>query len=492
MIIYESPKKATPRQIGSKACSLAHLQEIGIAVPEWFAISVNCFIDFIYNHRDAYINLINHYSEAKRKKFVKLLEGTDFTVETKQEVLKAIGRHFNDNDRLSIRTSVTDETSKHPYIGTFESYMFVKPNEKIFEYIKKCYISCFSEKIMSFRANYKLLNHNLGVAIIIQKTIDSDYSGIIYTTNPRTNNTTETLITVAPGLNRRNAFYEQSCDSVLLSGEEIKTDMSKTKYRIPNDIVLKLQKLGQTIEKSYNPRVAQDIEFAIKDGNIYILQTRPIPNYINIDKHKTHIILDSTKLNNSLRGITTPLTYSFVKDLYRKTQTQILRNKHVSDEDISQAERCIDRAVCFYENKIYLREDYHKTIASLYKNKGKKIRISKYSHLKINNHVSDSVFNRLIQPYENNDFQDYTNLQLIETYRDLESELFNDFVEVIMDDEKIEKCQKKLSRLLEKANIYNSHKIIKGILAPHNTQILERNKQYVEIIKEIGRDPRLV
>ena len=64
-------------------------------------------------------------------------------------------------NRIAVRSSAIDEDSgEFSFAGMLESYLDV-PKEEIFEYIKKCYISCFSERIMEYRLNNNLINDNI-------------------------------------------------------------------------------------------------------------------------------------------------------------------------------------------------------------------------------------------------------------------------------------------------------------------------------------------
>ena len=151
MIIYTVGQKPVLKQIGGKAYNLAHLSNISVNVPKWFALTSICFDDFIYEHREEYFKLLDNYSEANRKKIIKLIEATDFTDDTKKKVLAQIAKTFDKKDLLSVRSSATDEDGKkHSFAGMLESYLYVKQSEDIFAYIKKCYISCFSERAMKY------------------------------------------------------------------------------------------------------------------------------------------------------------------------------------------------------------------------------------------------------------------------------------------------------------------------------------------------------
>ena len=505
MIIYESNKRAASEQIGIKACSLLHLDKVNMETPEWFALGSDCFRDFIYDHRDEYFSLIKRYSEAKRQKFVKSLERTEFTDETKAKIIRAIHKHFAPDDLLAIRTSITDADLDIPFTGMYQTYLFVKQNEKLFTYIKKCYLSCFSEKAMSYRFKNNLLSREFGAAIIIQKMIDPDYSGIIFTTNPLTNDANQTLITITRGVSHRDTLGDQnSIDIIVDKNDGILTDLDRAKILLNEELVNKLYRIGQTIENSFEPRVAHDIEFVIKGDKFYIMQTRPMAEYLHIDKSKPHTILDSSMLSEGLKGVTTPLTYSFERDTFCDIQKQLLQNDNLSEEDFRDAAALVDKSICFYENKIYVRMKEYKKISELHKNQDSLKGLKKLQHLidkksqslarlRVENEIFDEKFDKVTKTYTSSSFKGYTNMQLIESYRDLQNELASDFFVQVANSAKIDRNFDKLLNYAEAANIYDAKNRLIRILYTNNIpNEIARDKAFRDIIKEIRREPLLV
>ena len=505
MIIYEDNKRAASEQIGIKACSLLHLEKIGMETPEWFALGIDCFHDFIYDHREEYFSLMKNYTEAKREKFVKALERTEFTEETRAKIIRAIHKHFAPEDTLAIRTSITDADLNAPYIGIYQTYLFVKQNEKLFAYIKKCYISCFSEKAMSYRAKHNLLRREFGAAIIIQKMVNPDYSGVIFTTNPNTNNANETLITITYGVSHRNTLYDQnSVDIIIDKTDGIKTDLQLQKIILSEDLVMKLYRLGQTIENSFDQRVAHDIEFVIVGDKIYIMQSRPIAEYLHIDKNKTHTVLDSGIFSDGIKGATTPLTYTITREFFIDVQKQIIQNLNLPEDDAENAAANVEHSITFYQNCIYLRKNEFKKVSDLYDNPPTRKGIKKLqqfynkqaqglSRLKVERQLFDEKFETITHPYINTSFKNYTNIQLLETKQDLETEFLNEFATIIMNSQKIGTNYERLLTLAQSAKIFEAEKKIDKILTTKTEPTTSaREKAFEDIIKEIKRDERLV
>ena len=81
----------------------------------------------------------------------------------------------------------------------------------------------------------------------------------------------------------------------------------------------------------------QDIEWAYEKGRLYILQARPITTLENIsDKSQQEVIWDNSNIIESYSGVTTPLTFSFIKDVYTEVYKQFLLIMGVEGELIEE------------------------------------------------------------------------------------------------------------------------------------------------------------
>lgn len=504
MLIYGNDRKATIKQVGNKAANLASLKHIDdVNVPEWFSLTADCFNDFIYEFRDEYFQMLNEYSENKRKNFVKHLRNADFTNDVKVKIANAIKKHFKPDDLLAIRATATDDSDiSNPFVGMFDTYIFVKQDQKIFDLIKKCYISCFSEQAMTFRFQHSINKRDIGAAVIIQKMINPDYSGVILTTNPKNNHTDETYIAITKGISHRDTAREHAYDNIIVDKHGLKTDLTKTKNRFDEATILKLYRIGQNIEKSRRPQLAQDIEFAIRDGEIYIIQTRPIAKYANIDKSKPRVVLDKTHISTDLKSITTPLTFSLAQKSYINIQNELLKKYHCDELTIIKASMDINKAMCFYENHIYLRLDRIKRIAQLYPiNKPRKgiqklaifhnSSARKYELMQKQNDVFNQKMNKIIDPYMQISFDDFTNRQLLETSRDLEHDTLDILVDQIKKEVEYSACYDKLLEIALTEHIPNAEKIVNDIFSDKKEQSTAEKTEFESIIKAIKREPNL-
>jgi pyruvate,water dikinase len=199
---------------------------------------------------------------------------------------------------VSVRSSATaEDLGNASFAGQQDSFINVKGNPELIEKIKRCFASIFTARSLYYRKK-KGFEDFVGIAAVVQKMINSDKSGVMFSKNPVKNNE-EILIEAVFGQGEGIVSGKIKPDQYIVTGElEITGEkisdkklaiirtaggQTKTIQLTPeksNQRVLKTHEIKQlaeyaiSLEKHY--KKPQDIEFAIENENIYILQTRPI------------------------------------------------------------------------------------------------------------------------------------------------------------------------------------------------------------------------
>ncbi len=175
------------------------------------------------------------------------------------------------NGKVAVRSSATIEDSrKSSFAGQFKTVLNVDINN-LYEAIKEVYSS-----ISNVAAVYgpRINKSKIEMAIIIQKMVNPDKAGVIFTADPVDGNKAKIIIEVVKGLGEAlvsgsktpTRYYISKTDGSILnrSGKDLTTRRE----------LKQLYDMAISIEKLFGH--PQDIEFAIKKGKIYILQSRDI------------------------------------------------------------------------------------------------------------------------------------------------------------------------------------------------------------------------
>lgn len=258
-------------EVGGKGASLGEMFNAGLPVPPGFVITI-----------DAYRNFYNQELPA------------DF----KEEIYKA----FDDlkTERVAVRSSAIAEDSKTAsWAGQLESYLNVN-RKGLIANIKRCWNSIKSERALQYAFQQNLPQEKLLVAVVVQKMIDSEVSGVMFTLNPIANNRNEIMIEAGYGLgemivqgqitpnnfilNKKTLEIKsrdiQTQDKMLVfkDGKNVEVPVPENKKNrqvVSDELIKRLGEIAIKIEKHYG--IPQDIEWAIdKAEKIWILQSRPV------------------------------------------------------------------------------------------------------------------------------------------------------------------------------------------------------------------------
>ena len=212
----------------------------------------------------------------------------------------------------SVRSSADVEDGKaDSFAGQFDTYLYVDGKD-LQEKIDLCMASASGRGAAEYIRQRGIEGNGVKMNVIVQRMIDADYSGVMFTSNPQ-GLMNETVITAGRGTgdnvvsdridttgyyyntNDCNYYYEGSED--LLTAQQI------------NELISIASKIKEVLGDHL------DVEFAVKDGKIYILQARKITTFADSDP-SGYLILDNSNIVESYPNISLPLTCSFVGFVY--------------------------------------------------------------------------------------------------------------------------------------------------------------------------------
>lgn len=194
---------------------------------------------------------------------------------------KDIINYFNKINlkKVAVRSSAVCEDGKNnSYAGQFETFLNVDRCDLI-DSIKKCFKSNEADNIMEYIEEKNIINDNTNVSVIVQEMIDGEISGVMFTCSPITQ-VNEIIIEFVYGLGEKLVQGEETPIQIIVNKDTFEI---KINYKRGQDITYKEEKkikelaeIGIKIEKIF--KAPQDIEWTIKNNEIFILQTRNITN----------------------------------------------------------------------------------------------------------------------------------------------------------------------------------------------------------------------
>lgn len=355
--------------IGGKARNLLALAQPGLNIPKWVALPADVLTGISGSGAAA------HAAEA-----LQAIDRYEFTT----GFLAQLQRLFAGTAYLAVRSSAIDEDGRlHSFAGQFESYLYVRPAD-VADKIKDVWRSAFSERVQAYRWANRL-GPNPGIAVIIQEMVDADTSGVAFGMNPVNGSRKEKLISGVYGVGEGLVSGNLNADNYTINEGVIDRRTVRKTHKIilnpdgnggtatvpvlegqqnrpaiPDDI---LHQLDGVLDKLRNTSgLYQDVEFAVKDGTLYILQARPITGLAQLaDPTGEHVVWDNSNIVESYPGVTTPLTFSFISASYSAAYKLFLSFLGVDDATIHRHRRVLDNMLGFINGRVYynLRSWYH-------------------------------------------------------------------------------------------------------------------------------------
>lgn len=263
---------------GSKAINLALLLNNGFPVPEGFVVLSDCFDEFMENvfgksdWGPKFKTIVAEHDHQRRDAIFLQWKKAALSQEINEEISKMIQTMAKayEIQKWAVRSSSTlEDTSQYAFAGQFDSFLNVDLNN-ITEYIRKCWISFISPRVISYRRLHNI-DTTGKMAVIIQRMVDAKYSGVIFTASKQADG--HILIEIAQGVGGVVAGEDRP-DNLFLDRETLEIIRSETMLGLNRADFLKLAAKALQIEKLTGS--PQDIEFCVEKNKIWFLQTRPI------------------------------------------------------------------------------------------------------------------------------------------------------------------------------------------------------------------------
>ena len=276
-MIYSFKEAEISDKNGNKANSLVAMKAAGFNVPDGFILNSDCFDDFLIENL-----LEKQVSEDLAKENADGLSEETLSVFDEARLNPIVRRKITEYTRpgkkYAVRSSCTKEDlGDLSFAGQYKTYLFVSP-EEIEEKIIACYKSTYSSNIVAYCRQNNIELKSLKMAVVVQEMVDSDYSGICFTVDPVTGNDKDMLIELAQGIGEEIVSGHNAPEQYHYSWFNNATEFDK-KNKILG--AKKLRELGETFaDIQLHFGFPCDIEFALKNDKLYILQARKITKIV--------------------------------------------------------------------------------------------------------------------------------------------------------------------------------------------------------------------
>ncbi|MCR4263583.1 MAG: phosphoenolpyruvate synthase [Candidatus Roizmanbacteria bacterium] len=264
--------------------------------------------------RDVSDDIIEHYLKLAQQRTAYDTKGDSF--------LKNLGHITAAHEvPVAVRSSATaEDLPEASFAGQQETFLNIAGEANLIEAVRKAWASLFTARAVFYRHDHGFDHFKVAIAIPVQKMVESEVSGVMFTVDPVSNDKTKLIIEAIYGLGELIVQGAVTPDQYVLDkasnkilhktiGEQEKympgtkqdeepvpTNI-RGKQKLPDEYIHELARIGKRIEQHYY--FPQDIEWAFEDKTLFVVQTRPITTL----EHEEVTSKDVEKLMRAMKEI---------------------------------------------------------------------------------------------------------------------------------------------------------------------------------------------
>lgn len=200
--------------VGGKGANLGELTSFGLPVPPGFCVTASGYTKFIkYAELDEVVKFLMEAVDVEdvdeltnaSKEIQKKIKEKDFDPELKEEILSAY-REFSENigvkdPEVAVRSSATaEDLPDASFAGQQDTYLHISGEEELLNHIRDCFASLWTSRAIYYREKQNYDHFDVALSVVIQKMVNSEKSGVMFTANPINNSKDEMMINASYGL----------------------------------------------------------------------------------------------------------------------------------------------------------------------------------------------------------------------------------------------------------------------------------------------------
>ncbi len=384
-MIYDSSRFADPsvELVGGKAFSLMSLANEGVPVPMFYVISAEAFRQTLCLGKcDDHQGDVQQIATAIRRR----IEAATIAPPLLNAIQEAHQACFANDSLVAVRSSaISEDGSSYSFAGMYESVLGVRGQDALLVAIKRVWMSAVSRRVVAYRQYHGLPPLDPRMAVIVQQMVDADRSGVCFTCDPMTGSRQQLFISSLLGLGEGLVSQGFPADSYRIDRDSlaIEAELTEKSERLTIDHesgqlrrakispderqldslthqqVVEVAKVAIEIESRCEE--PQDVEFCFdSEGRLAILQSRPVTGHTrpsDVDGQNTgrdnHIVWDNSNIIESYSGVTTPMTFSFVRRAYSIVYHCFAEVMGISPRVVQQHEETFDNMLGLFHGRVY-------------------------------------------------------------------------------------------------------------------------------------------
>ena len=312
IVWFSEVGKADVSSVGGKGANLGELTNARVPVPPGFIVTAEAYYAFLEETQilqsiRQQLSTLDPHNSKELQQTAERIQQIILNASIPRELAREIREAYNEmgGGLVAVRSSATaEDLPDASFAGQQSTFLNIQGEEAVVAAVKGCWASLFNARAIFYRAEQKYDHFKVGIAVPVQRMVQSQVSGVMFTIEPVTSDNKKITIEAVYGLGEAIVSGEVTPDLFIVDKAGLKIlskQISKQEWqliknpsgrdgemnikspippdqqsvqKISDDDILKLAAIGKSIESHY--QFPQDIEWAKEDGKIYITQARPV------------------------------------------------------------------------------------------------------------------------------------------------------------------------------------------------------------------------
>jgi pyruvate, water dikinase len=302
---------------GGKGASLGRMRAAGFPVPPGFVVCAAAFGAFLDEHNAAdmvrgLVAGLDVNDDCALDQVSRQVQAAILSNPIPQKVRAAIEEAYLDlgsNAAVAVRSSAVGEDGETAsFAGQQETYLNVRGTSAVMRYVRECWASFFAPRALFYRGTNGALRETR-MAVVVQEMVGAEKSGVMFTVHPVEKRRDRVVIEAVFGLGEGivsglitpdhyvldrdsgqvlQEFISVQTDAVVQDGDgggtrQIELSREEGSARVLNADELEcLRRMGLRLEEFFGK--PQDVEWSIRGGELFLLQSRPITTGLGMVK----------------------------------------------------------------------------------------------------------------------------------------------------------------------------------------------------------------
>ena len=288
---------------GGKGASLARMAGLGLPVPPGFAVPAGALVAALPDGgAELRALLAGAHADDALASAADRAQAIVTAIELPPALRDAIAAAYaelGDDTPVAVRSSACAEDSQAAsFAGQQETYLHVRGATEVVSRVRDCWASFFTERALFYRARKGSLD-DLDMAVVVQRMVEADVAGVLFTIDPARGRRDRMVVEAVFGLGEAVVSGEVTPDQYVLARDGrvkretlttqphavVRDDAGGTRQEplapergaartLDDEQLAELAAVGRDLEDRLG--MPQDIEWAIEDGALFVLQARPV------------------------------------------------------------------------------------------------------------------------------------------------------------------------------------------------------------------------